>query len=314
MSSETTEPDAPVEAVPTCFRHPGREAHIRCARCGRPICPECMIPASVGFQCPEDVRGGAAGMREPRTVLGGRVGSGVPWVSRGIVAANVAMFVLQQAVPGFTERLIETSARPQFYGIGAGEWYRLASATFLHAGLLHLGLNMYMLWIFGTQLEALMGRRRFLGLYVVSGLGGSALSYAFAPDGQQSLGASGAIFGVFGAYIVVARRLGRNISQLWLLLGINVVIGFMPGYNIDWRAHAGGLLAGAAVGLVSAYTPRQRSRQAFLAVVGVLLVADLATVSLRTAQVHAASAGRALACELQHPGGGDGYLRCIEPG
>lgn len=313
MSSEATEPNTPVEAVPTCFRHPGREAHIRCARCGRPICPECMIPASVGFQCPDDVRAGAAGVREPRTALGARIGSDVPWVSRFIVAANVVMFVLQQTVSGFTERFIETSGRPSFYGIAAGEWYRLVTATFLHGGLLHLGLNMYMLWIFGTQLESLMGRARFFGLYVVSGLGGSAMSYAFAANGQQSLGASGAIFGVFGAYIVVARRLGRDISQLWLLLGINVVIGFLPNFNIDWRAHAGGLLAGAVIGAVSAYAPRPRSREAFAAAVVILLLVVVATVTWRTAQVHEAPAGRALACELQHPGGGDGYLGCVEP-
>ncbi len=273
-----------------------------------------MIPASVGFQCPDDVRAGAATVREPRTVLGGRATSDAAWVSRILVAANVVMFVLQQAVPGFTDRLIETAARPRFYGIAAGEFYRLITATFLHEGVLHIGVNMYALWIFGPQLEALLGRLRFTALYLVSGLGGAAVSYAFAPTGQESLGASGAIFGLFAAFIVIARRLNRDISQLWVLLVINIVIGFVPSFGIDWHAHAGGFVTGGLLGLVFAYAPRPRARAAFLAGVAMLLVVAVATVTWRTAQVHQAPALRALTCELAHPRGGDGYLGCVEPG
>lgn len=129
-------------------------------------------------------------------------------------------------------------------GIAQGEWYRLLSSTFLHGGIMHIAFNMYALWMLGPQLEALLGHRRFAGLYLLSALGGSVASYWFSPINTLSVGASGAIFGLMTATFVMGRELQADVSQVAAFLGINVVIGFLsPG--IDWRAHLGGAVIGA---------------------------------------------------------------------
>lgn len=240
--------------VPTCFRHPDRETYVRCTRCDRPICPDCMRDAAVGFHCVECVREGTRNNPQPRTVFGGRLaaGSRVTWT---IIAVNVVMFVLQQVVPQLTVRL---SMWPAAVAYG-GEWYRLISAAFLHSpnGFFHILLNMWALFILGPQLEAALGRLRFVGLYLLSALGGSVLAFLAAPINTAGIGASGAIFGLFGAIFVVARRLRLDTRWIILLLVINLVITFTVPV-IDWRAHVGGLLTGVALTLAYAYAPRAR--------------------------------------------------------
>jgi membrane associated rhomboid family serine protease len=130
-----------------------------------------------------------------------------------------------------------------------GEWFRLISSIFLHAGWLHIGFNMYVLFILGPPLERVLGHGRFLTLYVLSGVGGSVASYWFSPVNTLSVGASGAIFGLMTAWIVVGRRLNRDVTQIIVLLGINVVLGFVMG-GVDWRAHLGGAVTGGLVALV----------------------------------------------------------------
>ncbi len=135
---------------------------------------------------------------------------------------------------------------------------------------MHLLLNMYALYLFGPPLEAALGRLRFIVLYLVSALGGSALSYAFSQPGDPSLGASGAVFGLLGAYLVVNRRLGRDTTSVMVLLAINFAYGFLVP-RIDWRAHLGGLVAGRCARSRSP-TPRppgvRRSRSAAVAAAG----------------------------------------------
>lgn len=280
----------PARAEPaTCYRHPEREAHIRCTRCERRICPDCMIPASVGFQCPECVREGNKDVREARTVFGGSVSGEPGVVSKALIALNVVAFVAQQVSDQFTSRFFDIGlavdpASFETVGVADGEVYRLLTSAFLHGGVLHLLLNMYALYLFGPHLEAMLGRLRFTALYVVSALGGSALSYAFSAPNQPSLGASGAVFGLLGAFLVVSRKLRRDTTSVLVLLALNFGYGFLVP-RIDWRAHLGGLVAGALVALALAYAPRDRRTLVQVAGTVAVLAAVVAVVVWRTAEL-----------------------------
>jgi len=284
---EGSAPDTSSAEPATCYRHPDREAYVRCVRCERRICPDCMIQASVGFQCPECVKSGNKEVRTARTIFGGRVTDDPGWVSKVIIGINVVAYVLQQTSDDFTRRFYDIGAVPPppfgdpVIGVAAGEYYRLLTSAFLHGGIVHLLLNMYALYLFGPQLEAALGRLRFVVLYVVSALGGSALSYAFASPVQPSLGASGAVFGLLGAYLVINRRLGRNNTPVLMLLAINLVYGFLVP-NIDWRAHLGGLVTGALVAGAIAYAPVKRRGLVQAVGIAVVLVVVLAVVVWRT--------------------------------
>ena len=273
-----TPPSGPAPAADpaVCYRHKDREAHIRCVRCERRICPDCMIPASVGFQCPECVREGNKDVRQARTVFGGRVSSDPGWVTKAIIGINVVVFVLQQTVAGFTARFVDQGA-----SVADGEYYRLLTSAFLHANLLHIALNMYLLYMVGPPLEVALGRARFIGLYLVSALGGSAVSYAFANPAGTSLGASGAVFGLLGAYLVVSRRLGRDSTPVMVLLVINLVFGFLAP-NVDWRAHIGGLVTGALCAMAIAYAPTSRRTAVQVGGFAAVLLLVLAVIAWRT--------------------------------
>ena len=236
-------------APPTCYRHPGRETYVRCSRCGRPICPDCMTSASVGFQCPECVAEGRRTTRPVRTALGGSVSSRPGAVSLVIIGICVVVFALQETVAGFTARFAFSPI-----AVADGQNYRLITATFLHANVMHILFNMYALYLVGPQLEAILGRWRFLSLYLLSALGGSVLGYLIDPLTVVSVGASGAIFGLFGGLLVVAKRYNANVAPILALIGINLVLTFVVP-SIDWRAHVGGLVTGTVVTALYAYVP-----------------------------------------------------------
>lgn len=295
MTEDTDRPEQPPGTGPasaepaTCYRHPDREAHIRCTRCERRICPDCMIPASVGFQCPECVREGNKDVREARTVFGGSVSGDPGVVSKILIAITVVAFVAQQAVSGFTSRFydIGLAVDPNTFetvGVADGEVYRLLTSAFLHGGILHLLLNMYALYMFGPPIEAALGRLRFIALYLVSALGGSALSYAFAAPNQPSLGASGAVFGLLGAFLVVSRKQRRDTSAVLVLLAINLGYGFLVP-RVDWRAHVGGLIAGGLIALALVYAPRDRRTLVQVAGTVAVLAGAVALVVWRTAEL-----------------------------
>jgi membrane associated rhomboid family serine protease len=292
VTDHPEQPDPVAASEPeaaTCYRHPDREAHIRCTRCNKRICPDCMISASVGFQCPECVREGNKGTRQARTHFGGRVTDDPGWVTRVLIGVNVVLFVVQLASSSFTFRFELIGALPPppniaFEGVADGQYYRLLTAAFLHGGYLHIALNMYALFLFGPPLEQALGRVRFVALYLISALGGSALSYAFSNPAQPSLGASGAVFGLLGAFFVVNRRLGRDTSGLLVLVAINFAFGFIAA-NIDWRAHLGGLIAGALTALALVYAPPARRNVVQIAGGLVVLVAIVALVAWRTASL-----------------------------
>jgi membrane associated rhomboid family serine protease len=250
-----------------------------------------MRSASVGFQCPECVADGARTTRQPRTVFGGRISGDTSRVSLALVVANVAVYLLGLV-------LGEAELRQRFgnvpgpallgpggplAGVAVGEYHRLVTAAFLHAGPLHLALNMFALATLGPPLETALGRIRFAALYALSALGGSVTAFLLAPAYTLSVGASGAIFGLFGAYYVVVRRLGGSTSAIATLLGVNLVLTFLVPF-IDWRAHLGGLVTGAIVAGALAYAPRgpRRSLVQASACVGVAVVLA-ALVVLRAA-------------------------------
>ncbi|MFF3566056.1 rhomboid family intramembrane serine protease [Streptomyces sp. NPDC002574] len=252
-----------------CYRHPDRETGIRCSRCERPICPECMVNASVGFHCPECVRDARreAQATGPRTVAGGSVAGDPRLVTKILIGLNLAVFLLVQALGDrLGDRVVTDLAlvgaacdRSGCFGValGADQWYRLLSSMFLHQELWHIGFNMLSLWWIGAPLEGLLGRTRYLVLYLLSGLGGGALVLLLAAPNGATLGASGAIFGLFGATAVFMRRLRYEMRPVLILLALNLAFTFLWA-GISWQAHIGGLVTGALVAVGMAYAPRER--------------------------------------------------------
>ncbi len=263
-------------APPSCYRHPGRETYVSCVRCGRPACPDCLRAASVGQQCVDCVREGDRTMRPARTALGGRPSRSAV-VTWSLIAINVVAFLAEVARPGLLYDWAMYGAE-----VANGQWYRLVSSAFTAPGtsfsglgLLDIGFNMYALYIVGPELERLLGHFRYLALYLLSAVGGAVLYYYLQPD-SLAAGASGAVFGLFGAWFVVARRLRLDSRGIVALIVINLVFGFVVP-NIAWQDHLGGLATGALVAAAYAYAPRA-NRQAVqiaatIAVVAVLAVA-----------------------------------------
>jgi membrane associated rhomboid family serine protease len=228
-----------------------------------------MIPASVGYQCPECVRGGSGGGRtegdpRPRTLAGGTVAADPRLVTKVLLGINVAVFFLvlaadDRSLVGALTMLGHAydPAAADWAGVADGEWHRMLTSAFLHQEIWHIGFNMLALWWLGPQLEAALGRWRFLGLYLLSALGGSALTYLLAAQNQESLGASGAIYGLFGATAVLMRRMRYDMRPILVLLAINLVITFRFS-GIAWEAHIGGLVVGALVASAMVHAPRAR--------------------------------------------------------
>ncbi|MEU5210882.1 rhomboid family intramembrane serine protease [Streptomyces sp. NPDC020742] len=284
--------------LPGCHRHPDRPTGVRCTRCDRPICPECMVSASVGFQCPECVRSGsgtghAPRATVPRTIAGGTLTADPRLITKILIGLNAAVFVAVLATGGDASPLVQhldllglafDPGQYQLVGVAEGEYYRLVTAMFLHSAIPHIAFNMLSLWWLGPPLEAALGRLRFTALYLLSGLGGSALSYFLAAQNQPSLGASGAIFGLLGATAVLMRRLNYDMKPVLILLGLNLAFTFLwP--NIAWQAHVGGLVVGAAVAFGMVHAPRDRRAVVHGATCALALLAIGAVVWVRTLQL-----------------------------
>ena len=290
MSDPNADPAAQTPAPLHCYRHPNREALVRCTRCERPICPDCMRPAAVGFHCPEDVRDARRTVRAPRTVVGGSLGSSLPLVTIGLVALNVIVYLAAGLQAGGSlgnpagSRLFQhLQLFPET--VHDGDYYQLLTSAFLHLSLLHIGANMLALAIIGPHVERLLGWWRFLALYLVAALGGGACVYVFSNPLTVTAGASGAIFGLFGASLVLVRKLGLDLQWLIAIIVLNFAITFsVPG--ISQEGHIGGFVVGLLAGLVIGGTPTTSSRVPTRLQAGglvALLVLVVLVVAVRTA-------------------------------
>ena len=266
-----------------CYRHPDREAFVRCQRCERYICPACQTEAAVGFLCPEDAGLGVGARlvnKAPRRVRA-IASSGKPVVTYSLIAICAAVWGLQMVLgDAFTTQWmywpLSTVAEP----------WRMITSTFLHSptSVLHILFNMYTLWIFGRELEYLLGRGRFLALYLISGFGGSVGVLWLGALNGPVLGASGALFGLMAAYFVIVRSLGGSSGQMAGLIAINLVSGFfVPG--IAWQAHVGGLITGAAIALVYSSTRSASAAGRQRALIWVVIAALVGLTILRIMQV-----------------------------
>lgn len=278
-----------------CYRHPRVHSFTLCQRCGRTICPECQVVSAVGVLCPECTKQtqASAPKRVARAsrVTGRRIAAMDTPVTYAVMAACAVVFVLQLLShyfggDGVTLALwyaplysLPTEVLPA--GMGFEPW-RMLTSIFTHSTgfIFHILFNMYALWLFGRNLEQMIGKGAYLALYVFAGLGGSlgVMYWAYvSPDAINvpTVGASGAIFGVLAATLVAFRAAKANVTSLAVLLAINVGIGFLPGTNISWQAHLGGMIVGAATMgvLLATRGPRRRwARIAALVGLGIVLV------------------------------------------
>ncbi len=284
-----------------CYRHPDRQSFVLCQRCLRTICPECQTPGAVGVICPECLRDQqkaqtpAQQKAERRWSRAGTVTvrDTRPLVTYGIIGLTAFVYLLQ-LIPGFGSMVTESLLfwAPYLYpGLtGSFEPWRVLTVLLVHdpGGIWHVALNMLALWMIGRSLEPLLGRWRFLTLYLLSGLGGS-VAVALLGFTTPVVGASGAIYGLFGALLIIGRHIGANITGIAVILGINLVITFLPlllggsALRVSWQAHLGGLLVGLLVAFIFTRTraARQRMLQLWLLVgVGVVLVGLLAVPAM----------------------------------
>ena len=294
----------PESAVTTCYRHPQVESHVRCTRCERYICPDCMREAAVGHQCVECVKEGARSVRQARTVVGGRV-SAVPLVTYVLIGLNVLAYLGEVIRPEIVDRfsmltaglvgpdgghyVYQSSYPSDFHaeGVVAGQWERLLTSGFLHLeptegtfGLMHIVMNMWSLWQLGRVVEPMLGRVRYLALYLLSTVGGSVAVLLIAAPGEGAVGASGAIFGLGAAYYVLARRVGADMRAVNRLMVFLLVWLAASAAFTSWEGHLGGLLTGGVVTLAYAYAPRGPRRGLIQTVACVALLALLVVLSI----------------------------------
>ncbi|MDO5501861.1 MAG: rhomboid family intramembrane serine protease [Actinomycetia bacterium] len=243
----------PAEAPPVCPRHPDQVSYVRCQRCGRPVCPACQRQAAVGVQCVDCVNQGRATVRQGRTMFGGRVTDGRPLLTYTTIGLTLVVFMLQMASDEVVYRLGFAPV------VGEGEPWRFLTSALVHSPslIMHIAFNMYALWILGQFMEPALGRARFAALYWLGALGGSVMILLIAMPSAGSwrtltVGASGAVFALFGALLILQRRLGASNRGLYLVLAINAALPFFfPA--ISWQGHLGGFITGLAAGAVFSY-------------------------------------------------------------
>jgi membrane associated rhomboid family serine protease len=258
----------------TCYRHPDRETGVSCSSCERPICPDCMTPTPVGMRCPECARQRTK-VRTAQTLR--RAGDALP-VTRALIAVNVLAYIGEIAaggggLNGFSvhNSLVQHLAlwAP---GVADGEWWRLITGGFLHGGLLHIGFNMYLLWILGRMIEPAIGSVRFGGVYLVSLLAGSLGALLVSPH-EITVGASGAVFGLMGFAFFELRARGIDPFQAgigWLIV-LNLGLSFVLS-NISVGGHIGGLVGGSLAALALQLSARRRNEPLGLAVCALLAI------------------------------------------
>jgi membrane associated rhomboid family serine protease len=273
-----------------------------------------MRDAAVGFQCPSCIAQGKKETRSGRTPYGGMRPSSQGVVSKTLIGINAAVWLLILTTGGGTSRWVErlalsprvctAGAHPGSYyprvttaaqcaqfpdghwgGVAGGDVYQLVTSMFTHVEVWHIGFNMLALWFLGPQLELVLGRLRFTALYLLSGLVGSALVYWFSDPTTPTLGASGAIFGLMGALLVLALKVRADVSQLLMWIGLNFVITVVGRGFISWQGHLGGFLGGVALAAILAYSPRERRTAWQAAGFGAVALLVVLAVVARTASL-----------------------------
>lgn len=271
---------------PRCYRHPDREATILCQRCSKPICVECMVEAAVGFQCPSCVSSGHRETRQHRVNPGGFIPRGPQAATVSLIGANVVTYVvvlLSGGLSGTLGRYLALApqgvcgsadgaflfrnmtydaciTRPGlvwYPGVSSGAVWQVLTSAFLHSGVIHLGFNMMALWFLGPQLEMAVGKAKFLTLYFTSALVASVFVVWLSNPFSTTVGASGAIFGLLGTFLVLTIKQGSDYRPFLIWLGLNVAFTFTSS-GISWQGHLGGFVGGAAVAAIWAYLPRKR--------------------------------------------------------
>ena len=283
------------EVPPTCYKHPDRETWVSCVRCGRHACPDCLRQAAVGQQCVDCVRGADQGTRQARTAFGGRpvATAAVTWTLVGI---NVLIFLVEVARPNllYAWGMLGTPALTPGgiqSGVAGGQWYRLLTSAFIAPGtslgglgLLDILFNMWALVVVGPSLEQSLGRIRFLAVYLLSAVGGSVLFYYMQPH-SLAAGASGAVFGLFGAWFVVARKLRLDVRGIVTIIAINLVFSLIYRSTIAWQDHVGGLITGVLITAAFAYAPRKNRTAIQVAAAAVILAVLVVLVIVRNHQL-----------------------------
>lgn len=270
-----------------CARHPDRLTGLRCGRCGRPACPECLRDAPVGQQCVDCVVAAGGGRRFTwrRTSAGSALG-GRPVVVPILVLVNVVAFV---ATAVSARSLTNNNDSYLFNLLGlwppqvaAGAWWQLVSSGFLHYGPIHIAMNMLALWIIGRDLESLLGGVRFTAVYLLSLVGGGVAVFLFGNPNTQVAGASGAVFGLMGGVLVAALRFRLNPSSVVGLIVINLALSVaIPGISL--LGHLGGLLVGAVTTAGFLYAPARHRTVWHVGTAIAVLGALICLVSLRSA-------------------------------
>jgi membrane associated rhomboid family serine protease len=296
-------PAAQPEGPVACKRHPNVQTMLRCVRCGDPICPDCMRPAAVGYQCPDCARDSRQEYHQPGRNAGTSASGAT--VTKALLFVLVVVYGIEVARSG-AGSLIAGPSIPALIRLGAivpaliadGEYWRLFTGMFLHASLLHIALNGYALYIVGSVVESELGRWRFLALYLVTGLFGSAAVYMFSGIFEPTIGASGAIFGLFGVFAAYNFRRRDNafyamrLRSMLTVIVINLLFTFfVPG--ISKAGHIGGLVCGLLLGLAIDGIGRRTSRAvAFWTAITVALALTAAIVVIRTPQIPPGAADR----------------------
>ena len=306
MDTSLPPPPPATEGPVACKRHPDVQTGLRCVRCGDPICPDCMRPAAVGYQCPDCARGSRQEVHQP----GRRIGSSAAGLSItnvliaicvGVYVIGVALSGAGSVIEGATEKVMVRLGAEQPFLVASGQYWRLFTSIFLHFGILHLALNMYALFIIGNVVESELGRIRYLALFLVTGWFSSAIAYWLTPplvavQGgltlQISAGASGAIFGLFGVFLAYNYRrrhlafYANRTRQMLMLIVLNIVFTFaIPG--ISWQAHVGGLVAGLIAGYAAldGFGPRISRTVALVASLTGLLAVSIVIIAMRTTEL-----------------------------
>jgi membrane associated rhomboid family serine protease len=269
-------PDFSPPGFAPCYRHPERMTGISCQRCDRPICGECMNPASVGFQCPSCVASRRASGRPPRTAFGAVLKPGGGTATKVVMGALAVEWVLNLVSGGLLNGLLVMSNE----AIYAGQFWRLFTASLTSGSILGVLMNLLVLWLAGRAIESELGASRFVALYVATGLGGATLLFVFGPYGSGGFGAAAAVIGLLAANAIFKQKMGEDvradIGLFILLILYSILVGFR---SFGWLMLIGGVLVGALVGIVLAYAPRRnRSAAQLVGLLGVITICLVAVV------------------------------------